>query len=137
MRIVCDTNVLVSAILYGGRPREVLETLITGRAQGFISPALEKELRGVLSRPKFGLTPGQTDLVGRTLRDLVVLVHPRHEVLVIKDDPDDNAVLACAVEAAADCIVTGDEHLLALKHYQGIDIQSPAAFLDRLGEAAR
>ena len=133
MRIVCDTNVLVSAIVYGGRPREVLATLITGRTHGFLSPALAQEFREVLRRPKFGLTEAQVDRICTALRDLLELVYPQEEALVIKEDPNDNAVLACALEAGADCIVTGDHHLLDLGRYRSIEIVRPSEFLDRLG----
>ena len=135
MRIVCDTNVLVSAIVYGGRPREVLETLITGRTLGFLSPALAQEVREVLRRPKFGLAEPQVDRICTALRDLLHLVYPQEGASVIKEDPNDNAVLACAFEAGADCIVTGDHHLLDLGRYQDIEIVRPSEFLDRLGRS--
>ena len=51
----------------------------------------------------------------------------------IEEDPDDNLVLACAVEAGTDCIVSGDSHLLQLRRYRGIEILTPAELLDRLG----
>ncbi len=136
MRIVCDTNVLVSAVVYGGRPREVLETLITGRTRGFLSPALAQEFREVLRRPKFGLAEAQVDQICTALRDLLQLVYPQEEALVIKEDPNDNAVLACALEAGADCIVTGDHHLLDLGRYRTIEIVGPSELLDRLGRSA-
>ena len=137
MRIVCDTNVLVSAVVYGGLPREVLATLITGRTRGFISPALAREFREVLGRPKFALTEPQVDSICAALRDLLDPVYPKAEVRVIKEDPDDNAVLSCALEAGADCIVTGDHHLLALGRYQDIEVLRPSEFLERLGGSSK
>ena len=133
MRIICDTNVLISAILCGRRPRQVLEAVISGRVQGFISPAMEQEFRQVLTRPKFGLSEPQIDLICRSLRDLFQTVYPRQRVQVIQDDPPDNQVLACAVEARADCIVTGDRHLLDLGGYRGVDVVTPAELVGRLG----
>ena len=133
MRIVCDTNVLISGIVFGGLPRQVLEALITGRARGFLSPAMEKDLREVLSRPKFGLSEGHVHQICQSLLDLLHPVFPREDVSVIEEDPDDNLVLACAAEAGADCIVSGNGHLLQLRRYRGIEILTPAELLDRLG----
>ncbi len=130
MRIVCDTNVLVSAVLYGGRPREVLEFLSAGEVRGFMSPALEAELRGVLRRPKFGLSELQADLISETLFELFEPVYPKRVPLLVREDPADSAVLACAMEAHADCIVSGDSHLLALGQFQRVRILRPAEFLD-------
>jgi putative PIN family toxin of toxin-antitoxin system len=136
MRIVCDTNILVSAILYGGRPRDVLKTLSAGQVRGFMSPALETELRGVLRRPKFGVSESQLNFICETLAELFERVYPTQVPLAIDEDPADNAVLACALEADADSIVSGDSHLLALGRFQGIRIVRPADFLGRLGTAS-
>ncbi len=132
MKIVCDTNVLISAVVYGGRPREVLETVIAGRALGFLSPALRDEFRTVLGRPKFGLTPQQVHEVCQGLDDILEAVHPSRTLSVIHEDPADNAVLECALEAGADCIVSGDVHLLGLGRFNGIQILRPMEFLETL-----
>jgi len=133
MRVVCDTNVLISAILYGGRPRDGLQALVDGKANGFLSPALEQEFRAVLGRRKFGLSAGEAHLICERLTELFTPVFPREGVSVIAADPADNAVLACAMEARADCIVTGDHHLLDLGQYRGIAILRPAEALERMG----
>lgn len=133
MRIVCDTNVLISAVIFGGRPRQVLEALIAGRVKGFISPALEREFREVLGRPKFGLTQPQVHRICLTLGDLLQNVYPKKNVSQIPEDPADNAVLACALEAGADYIVSGDAHLLNLGEFATIRIVQPADFLELLG----
>jgi putative PIN family toxin of toxin-antitoxin system len=132
VRIVCDTNVLVSAIVFGGRPREVLETVIAGRTQGFLSAALEQEFREVLIRPKFGLSQRHVHHICQALRDLLQTVYPKEKISAIKEDPADNAVLACALAAGADCIISGDAHLLKLGRFRNIRILRPSEFLDNL-----
>ena len=59
MKIVCDTNVLVSGILFGGNPREILRLCSAGKVINFISPEMMQEVEDVLQRPKFGLLPEQ------------------------------------------------------------------------------
>ena len=132
MRIVCDTNVLISAVLFAGRPREVLAALLRRRVRGFLCPAIEQEVRDVLRRRKFGLAAEQVELICQALRELMDTVVPHRGVSVIREDPADNAILACAWAAKADCIVSGDRHLLTLGSFRGIEIVRPAAFLARL-----
>ena len=128
MKIVCDTNVLVSGILFQGHPRRILLLAARGSLTNVTSPALLREAEDVLSRPKFGLQPSQVDNILMLFRDTFELVHPDRAVTVISDDPADNRVLEAAGAAAADMIVSGDHHLLALKEWQGIRVLSPADF---------
>ncbi|MCD4824290.1 MAG: putative toxin-antitoxin system toxin component, PIN family [Phycisphaerae bacterium] len=132
MRIVCDTNVLISAILYGGRPRDVLEVIIEGKVCGFISPAIEQEFQDVLGRKKFGLSVSHVYQICQNLRELLHPVFPKETISVIKEDPDDNAILACAIAADADCIVSGDRHLLDLGEFRDVKIVTPAEFLQHM-----
>jgi uncharacterized protein len=125
MKIVCDTNVLVSGILFGGHPRRILLLAAQGRLTNFTSPVLLREAEDVLKRPKFGLRPGQVASILALFRDTFELVHPSRSVAVIADDPADNRVLEAAAAAAADVIVSGDHHLLDLEAWQGIRVLSP------------
>ena len=132
MRVVLDTNTLVSAILSPlGPPRRLLDN---ARAQVFelcSSPVLMAELLDVVSREKFaqrlaaaGLTP--LGIVGE-IRRLATMATPTDVPRVVADDADDDHVLACALTAQADLIVSGDKHLLKLGgQYQGIAIVTPA-----------
>lgn len=129
IRIVLDTNVLISAILFGGLPRRVLEMVIDGAIDCTLSFAILDELRDVLQRPKFGFTPEQAITVLDELVAVCEIVNPARNIRTIKTDPDDNRILECAVEAHADCIVSGDSHLLDLGRYRGIPITNPADFL--------
>ena len=132
MRIVCDTNVLVAAIVFAGRPREVLSAVLARRVRGFLCPATEQEFRAVLLRRKFGFTGEQVEQVWEGLRESMEMVFPDRTPSVIPGDTADDAILACAWAARADCIVSGDRHLLRLGSYRHIDIVTPAKFLVRL-----
>jgi putative PIN family toxin of toxin-antitoxin system len=132
VRVVLDTNTLVSALLSPhGPPRRLLDD---ARAQVFelcSSPVLVAELLDVVSREKFaqrltaaGLTP--LGMVGE-IRRLATMATPTDVPRVVADDADDDHVLACALAAQADFIVSGDKHLLKLGgQYQGIAIVTPA-----------
>ena len=132
MKVVCDTNVLISGILFGGNPRKILELASEGEITNYISPAIAEEFQGVLARPKFGLTSQQCISIMEEVRDLFVSVSPKQEVDVVQADPDDNAILACALSAKAEMIISGDPHLRNLKEFRGIVIVSPAEFLKRI-----
>ncbi|HET6217060.1 MAG TPA: putative toxin-antitoxin system toxin component, PIN family [Acidobacteriaceae bacterium] len=93
------------------------------------SPALLDELDEKL-RLKFGLSPNDADLVRAQLQSSAMVVKPTVILEVIKDDPDDNRVLECAAAGEANCIVSGDRHLLQLSSYEGIPILTVRQFMD-------
>jgi uncharacterized protein len=128
-RVVLDTNVLISALLFGGTPREILHMIIAGVIDCSISSAILDELREVLQRPKFGFSAQQALSVVEELSDLCEVVSPSKRVYAVKNDPDDNRILECALQAKADVVVSGDAHLLALSTHEGVRILSPSDFL--------
>jgi len=132
-RIVLDTNVLISAVLFGGKPRDLFRFVVQGRIDAFTSPALDREFRNVLSRPKFKLTTEDCFLIYKEIETVIMMVFPKTTVEVVQSDPDDNAVLECALEARAEYIVTGDPHLLNLAEFKDIKIVTPAVFLQNFG----
>jgi len=134
MRLVLDTNVVASAVLWGGVPRQLLQAGREKRVSLFASIRLLAELTDILVRPKFekklaasGLTIEQ--IVDR-YAELAAVVQPAAIAPTVLDDPDDDQVLACAVAARADLIVSGDRrHLLPLGSFEGMPIVSPAEAL--------
>jgi putative PIN family toxin of toxin-antitoxin system len=138
LRVVFDTNVVVSSLFWNGTPFQLLEAVRNGRLDLATSLALLAELRGVLARSKFvsylkeqGETP--TSLAaGFAL--FCRIASPGPIPPTVLQDPDDDAVLACAISAEAQAIVTGDKHLLALREFQGIKICSAAELLRQLQE---
>jgi putative PIN family toxin of toxin-antitoxin system len=134
MRIVLDTNVTVSGLLWGGPPRQILEAARAEQLELFTSPALHAELAEVLARPRFArrFVDLQTDPTELLLgfAALAAIVLPEQIEPVVVADPDDDMVIACALKAGADIIVSGDHHLLDLKMYQKIPILDSRFFVE-------
>ncbi len=130
MRLVADTNVVVSGLLWLGNPGRLLEAAANGRVTLYTSPVLLAELARTFNTPKLArpvLRSGLTldDLLGRYL-NVAIVVRPDAVPRVVPDDTDDDHVLACALAAQADLIVSGDKHLLNLGgNYRGIRIVTP------------
>jgi len=131
MRVACDTNVLISGVLFNGPPRQVLSLAAQGLFTNYTSPALLREAEKVLLYPKFGLRPEQALRIVAIFREMFEIVIPATSVNTVLADPADNRVLEAAQAAAADFIISGDKkHLLNLKEWKGIRIISPEAFLE-------
>lgn len=128
-RIVLDTNVLISAILFGGKPRSVLDLVISGSVDCTLSTVILDELKDVLQRPKFGFSAEVCFHIIQELHGACDITSPSVSVDVIRSDPDDDRILECAVEAQAHFIVSGDPHLLDLGKFDKIRILSPADYL--------
>ena len=130
MIIVCDTNVLISALLFpGGPPDEILKLVRDGYVKLAISKEICVELEGVL-REKFEIPEKDTKEVIKSIREISFPVQPKEKINLIKEDPSDNRILECAIAADADYIVSGDlKHLQSLKEFRGIPILSPAKTL--------
>lgn len=128
-RVVFDTNVIISGFLFGGHPRALINLALQGVIRSYISTAILDEVRGVLLRPKFGLSRDQVMAFIEELSALCEVVLPAVTVTDVKDDPDDNMILECALAADADIIASGDSHLLDIKIWRGIRILPPATVL--------
>ena len=137
MRVVLDTNVVASALLWGGTPERLIELAGEGSLELFTSQALLAEFASILERAKFGEKLRQKNLAAAEIvsryRELAETVEaPPIEEAQLRDQ-DDAAVLACALAARADAIVSGDADLRALGTYQKIPILTPAECLQRIG----
>lgn len=131
MRVVLDTNVIVSALIFpGGAPEAVYRLGIEGQLQLITSRPLLVELGRVLTT-KFGWQRDRAEeAVGQFAR-LSDLVAPKEAVKEVADDPSDDRVLEAAAAGEADVIVSGDRHLLRLGTWRSIPIERPAEFLRR------
>jgi len=132
LRVVLDTNVLISAILFGGKPRQILEKAIRREIRLCLSEPILEELKGVFQRSKFDYSPEMIQFILTELMGIADFVNPSETIKVVLEDPEDNRILECAVEAKANYIITGDLHLLKLSKYANIEVLNAAAFLERL-----
>lgn len=129
MRVVLDTNIVISGLFWSGPPRRILDFARAEIIQLYTSPALLGELEDVLGRPKFVTRLAIAAIDVRTLMSgymaLARAVHAQ-PIPPICRDPSDDEVLSCARAAQAELIVSGDSDLLALYDYQGVPIRSGA-----------
>ncbi|HVB10918.1 MAG TPA: putative toxin-antitoxin system toxin component, PIN family [Bacillota bacterium] len=127
-RAVLDTNVLISALGWNGPERRLYQACLDGDVELCTSWPLLQELGRVMAYPKLGFSlPDRQAMIENVVRIARIAVEPQL-VSIVAADPDDDAVLACALATAADVIVTGDAHLLALGTFRGIPIVHAAAF---------
>jgi putative PIN family toxin of toxin-antitoxin system len=129
MRVVLDTNVYISAVMFGGLPGALLDLAFLKPFDTLISPALIEELDEKL-RLKFEVSAEDALAIRARIVSIAHLIEPEEPLHVIEEDPDDNRVLECAVAGRANTIVSGDRHLLKLASFRGIPIMRVREFLD-------
>jgi len=132
MRIVIDTNVLVSAIFWEGNESKVIGLAGKGKIKLLTSVALLSELGKVLKNKKFRLDERAVENHVQHILTLSELISPRCRLDAVHEDPTDNRVLECALEGKAEYIVSGDKHLLRMKKFRGIKIVRAKEFLEVL-----
>jgi putative PIN family toxin of toxin-antitoxin system len=131
LRVTADTNILLSGVIFPkGKPFQLMELAREGKINLNISADILAEVEDVLRR-KFGFSPGEMAETTARLKAIARTVTPSVQVHIIKEDPDDNRILECAVSAGADYIVTGDKDLLRLGRYDAIAIVTVADFLEQ------
>jgi len=130
MRVVFDTNVLVSALVFpGGLGEAALRRVIDATDELVLSRAILDELLEVLGR-KFARDAEELAHVAVFVCDIGAVVAPRRRLRIVKDDPD-NRILECAVAGSAQAIVTGDKALLTLKHFRRIQLITLRSYLEK------
>lgn len=127
VKVVLDTNIFISALVYGGVPEKVLRMILTKELQVVISPVLQAELTDIMTK-KFPLSLADMYLLKEEMERSFIIVNPHMDLDVVRDN-DDNRVLEAAVEGECDFIITGDQDLLELRKYKNIKIVTPAKFL--------
>lgn len=129
MRVVLDTNVYLSAILFGGTAEKVLERISQRGDFIFISPFIRDEIARVLAA-KFRWGERKIAVVLDDLDEKTILVRPAVRLAVIAEKDDDNRILECAVAVEADYLISGDrKHILPLRNFRGTEVVSLSEFL--------
>ena len=132
IKVVADTNVYVSAMLFGGNCEAILALARAGIVELFVSPAIQRELGSVFGHT-FGWPEPRIREALAEVNALASLVRPSVRISGILGHEQDHRILECALGAHADFLVTGDKkHLLPLKTFRGIRIVSPREFLNLL-----
>ncbi|OHD67835.1 MAG: putative toxin-antitoxin system toxin component, PIN family [Spirochaetes bacterium RBG_16_49_21] len=122
LKVVLDSNIFISGIIFGGKPRKIINLIIEGKIRLYISSDILLEIKEVLERDKFGFSQTITQQIIFEIESLSYLVTPKNKHSIVSRDGDDNIIIDCAVEAKADYIITGDNDLLSLKEYKSTKI---------------
>jgi len=133
MRIVADTNLFIASIFWSGAPCDIVQQALEGKIEIIVSQAILNKVRKVLKDPteKFALSEQETDDIVDCIRLYAHVINPTVAVDVVRD-PKDNHIIACALAAKADCIVTRDKDLLVLKEHSRIRIMTPEEFIQAI-----
>ena len=129
-KIVIDTNNLISALGWEGKSKELFRKVIDKEYDLFISIKQIAELKEVMNYPKFSFSEEQKRKFLEILFESATIVDTKTSLNAVKEDPEDNILLECAVEVNADYIISGDEHLKKLKEFEKIKIISVSEFLE-------
>jgi len=135
IRAVLDANLFVSSLIEPrGNPARIFRELIESQSfELVLSPPILEEIRRVLNYPRLrkhlASDPEEIEEYLLSLGLIAILVEGKRQLQAIEEDPEDDKYLACAIEANAEYIVSGDEHLLAIGEYEGIKIVSPQEFV--------
>jgi putative PIN family toxin of toxin-antitoxin system len=135
-RVTLDSNVYLSGFVFGGKPKRVLEMAIDGEIEVAVSDPIIQEVRRHLLG-KFGWSEPRAAEAVQSIAEFAKHVTPTATIDTVPTDPDDNRVLECAVSAGSQTIVSGDDDLLRLVAFRGIEIVRVADFLTRFSAGDR
>ena len=127
LRVVLDTNILISALIYGGKPEQIYNLVLEKQIIAVTSAVLLAELSETLIK-KFHFNHIRIEQLERIIKKHIRIVYPKETIGIVKDD-DDNRVLEAAIESKCSYIITGDKELLDLRVYKGIKILTADQFL--------
>jgi putative PIN family toxin of toxin-antitoxin system len=130
MRVVLDANIFVSSFFWGGNPRMVLERVIKGIDELFITKEILDETEEVMRRPKFHADKEEIDYFINSLEEIGNRIIPKRQIKNGSRDKTDNKYIECGIAAKVNYIVSGDIHLLELREYGNIKIKSAREYLE-------
>ena len=132
MRAVLDTNVVMSAIFFGGVPFKVLNAWHNGEFELVVSEAVMAEYREIAARMKAKFPSIEPEIWMRYIEDHATMVSAVPLATQVCEDADDDVFLACAIAACAKIVCSGDKHLLACNGWNGVEVLTPRIFCNRL-----
>lgn len=130
INVVIDTNILISAFVFGGNPEYILNLVIAKGFNAYMSPILLAELLEVLFK-KFHFSYEILKQVEKMIKTHFIIIYPHTEIHIFQDEPD-NRLLELAVDSNSQMIVSGDKKVLSLKVYKKIIITSSFDFIKLL-----
>jgi putative PIN family toxin of toxin-antitoxin system len=133
MKIVLDANIFISAFFWRGNPRTVLERVIAGMDELFISGEILDEVEDVAGRPKFHADKDEINYFINSIDEMAHKIVPKKRINNGSRDKSDNKYIECGISAQVDYIISGDIHLLELKEYEGIPIITAKDYLELMG----
>ena len=128
-KVFLDTNILISALGWKGKPRVIFEKCLHGELELVTSPNQIEELKRVMDYPKFSFTEEQKVTFVSIILEIATMVEISGKIKVITEDPDDDAMLETAIVGNVDYLVSGDPHLLKLKEFAKVKIITASGFL--------
>ena len=134
MRAVLDTNVLISGVIATGVPHKLLVEGFNHEYQIVVSVETLTEFRDTLLKypERFQMDEDDVQKEVKTIRYFAEFVAPQEDITAVEDDPDDDKFLEAAVAGDVEYLVSGDQHLLSLDSFRGIDIVEPRTFYELL-----
>ena len=130
VKVLLDTNILISAFGFGGKPRQILQLILEKKIKSVTSAILLAEFHEVINK-KFPLLSFHLKRIEDKIKKVSIIVNPKQSLHVVRDI-DDNRVIEAAIEGNCQYIITGDKDLLVLKSYRQIKIITPDDFLKLL-----
>ena len=130
MKIVLDANIFISSFFWGGNPQKIIERIISGIDELYITKEILDEIEGVLKRPKFHADNDGINYFINSIEEIGNKITPQKLVINISRDITDNKYIECGITVDADYIISGDVHLLELREYKNIKIMNAKDYLD-------
>ena len=130
MKIVLDANVFISSFFWGGNPRIIMERIIAGIDELFITQEILDEIADVIGRPKFHVNKDDIHYYINSIEEIGNKITTERRIKNGSRDEDDNKYLECGITANADYLISGDIHLLELKKYKKLKIVTAKNYLE-------
>jgi putative PIN family toxin of toxin-antitoxin system len=130
MKIVLDANIFISSFFWGGNPRKVLERVIAGTDELFITKEILDEINNVIGRPKFHTDENEINYFINLIEEIATKIVSKRRINNGSRDKTDNKYIECGITAHIDYIISGDIHLLEMKEYENLKIVTAKEYLE-------